>query len=333
MYDSGPHSSLSGCLIRTPEDLLLLLENFDAAVYVVDVETHEILYANQWLRELFGEEVVGRKYWQVFREDQTKPCETCKDNELPGGRLRHSGGVTAQAYDTGRNPCVTMRSRLLELSDGRKVRLEIGLNVEQVNELADDPPSYPAESAPQLKKHKVPPEPESTTLDRRQGRREILEQQSRVELLNGDLMKVNAGLSEVNSALKLLAENIDRPKGASEKRILHGIRYNVLPLLHELRERVEGEGHRASLESLHVYLAGLITGSDDNLYVTEQLTRTEAKIAAMIRSGKSSLEIARKLHVSPNTVKTHRYNIRRKLKINQNYNLRHYLSRTWDSPE
>jgi len=52
----------------------------------------------------------------------------------------------------------------------------------------------------------------------------------------------------------------------------------------------------------------------------------ELRIAAMVKNGLTSQEIARQLNISLHTVKTHRKNIRKKLKIqNSTVNLSSYL--------
>jgi DNA-binding CsgD family transcriptional regulator len=60
---------------------------------------------------------------------------------------------------------------------------------------------------------------------------------------------------------------------------------------------------------------------------TLRLTRREMEICDLIKSGLSSLEIARKLNLSIRSVENHRKNIRRKLELtNKNINLVTYLS-------
>ena len=56
------------------------------------------------------------------------------------------------------------------------------------------------------------------------------------------------------------------------------------------------------------------------------LTPTEIQVAALIRDGKASKDIAEVLHVSEKAVEFHRNNIRRKLNItNKKENLRSHL--------
>lgn len=60
----------------------------------------------------------------------------------------------------------------------------------------------------------------------------------------------------------------------------------------------------------------------------------ELKVAMMIKKGFSTDEIARMLHLSGHTVKTHRRSIRRKLNIrNSKINQTSYLRFKLDKPE
>ena len=57
-----------------------------------------------------------------------------------------------------------------------------------------------------------------------------------------------------------------------------------------------------------------------------RFTRTEIQVANLIKSGKSSKEIAELLNVSTGTVETHRNNIRNKLGLrHKNINLQAHL--------
>jgi DNA-binding CsgD family transcriptional regulator len=56
------------------------------------------------------------------------------------------------------------------------------------------------------------------------------------------------------------------------------------------------------------------------------LTPTEIKVASMIKDGKTTKEMADLLHLSANTIRTHRFNIRSKLGLKKRkINLRSYL--------
>jgi DNA-binding NarL/FixJ family response regulator len=77
----------------------------------------------------------------------------------------------------------------------------------------------------------------------------------------------------------------------------------------------------------HVKPAPLISHSDkDNSCLYQNLSPTEIKIAAFIKKGKTTKDMANILGQSVRTIEVHRHNIRKKLGIaNAKVNLRTYL--------
>ncbi len=61
--------------------------------------------------------------------------------------------------------------------------------------------------------------------------------------------------------------------------------------------------------------------------VAMSLSFTELRIASLIKNGVTTEGIAKQLHMAESTVRTHRKNIRKKLKINNaQFSLRNYLN-------
>jgi DNA-binding NarL/FixJ family response regulator len=154
-----------------------------------------------------------------------------------------------------------------------------------------------------------------------ESRRAALHHQQQLEQLNNQLL-------ETNDALSVLARNLERARKESEKQILHRTRTLILPIIERLLKEKGLARHRADLEMLRSYMMNLFPGHTEELKMAARLSATESRIAAMIRNGLSSEEIARSLYISTNTVKTHRKNIRRKLNLqNSGRNLRTWLKR------
>jgi PAS domain S-box-containing protein len=108
--------------------LLTVMDSLDAAVYVADVETYEILYGNKYVRDLYGE-VVGETCWQVLQDGQSGPCNFCTKERLltPDGE---PAGVNVREYrkeDTG--TWYEVRNRAIRWVDGRTVVLQIAADV------------------------------------------------------------------------------------------------------------------------------------------------------------------------------------------------------------
>jgi DNA-binding CsgD family transcriptional regulator len=158
------------------------------------------------------------------------------------------------------------------------------------------------------------------TDDLKQSRSELLVQQQR-------LANMNAQLFDTNRALSIFAQNIEREKEEIEKRIALRLRNIILPMVVKLRNDQALHKYRAQLDTLTRQIEDLTSGFAIDPRVAMSLSFTELKIASLIKNGITTEEIARQLYIAASTVRTHRKNIRRKLKINNaTYSLRNFLS-------
>jgi PAS domain S-box-containing protein len=141
-----------------------------------------------------------------------------------------------------------------------------------------------------------------------------------------DLEKANRELVQTNNALSVLARNIDRKKDDLEKKIAQTISAQIMPIIEEIQKDKIPEKSRVKVDVLTAYLNDLTPDAAKGHDIIISLSAMELRIAMMIKNGFSTDEIARLLHISPHTVKTHRRNIRKKLNIrNSNINLTSYL--------
>jgi DNA-binding NarL/FixJ family response regulator len=141
-----------------------------------------------------------------------------------------------------------------------------------------------------------------------------------------ELEDVNMQLIETNNALSILARNLEKARKVSERQLLHSSRTLILPIVDKLRRSRYLRNHRTDLDLLSSYIKDLNPGLADEMGIAGSLSATESRIAAMIKVGMTSQDIARNLYISPETVKTHRKNIRRKLKLQgSGINLQTYL--------
>ena len=82
----------------------------------------------------------------------------------------------------------------------------------------------------------------------------------------------------------------------------------------------------ADLDVLETNVNSLFSVSDNHHEIINILTDQEMRVTALIKRGLTSQKISNLLCISEDTVKTHRKNIRKKLKIqNSNINLISYL--------
>ena len=121
-------------LIDSHVRFLMVLDSIDADIYVSDLETYEVLLTNRHMRQSFGEDLVGKTCYQVFR-NETIPCSHCTNDKL----LDSDGSPAGVCVWEGKNP-ITGKwyinyDRAVKWVDGRFVRLQIATDISRIKDL------------------------------------------------------------------------------------------------------------------------------------------------------------------------------------------------------
>lgn len=110
------------------ERLITILESLDAIVYVADMETHEVLFANNYAQKVFGD-VAGKTCWDTFQKGKDGPCKLCTNDKLLTADGKPAGVCTWEFQDTVTGKWFDIRDRAIPWVDGRMVRLEIATDI------------------------------------------------------------------------------------------------------------------------------------------------------------------------------------------------------------
>ena len=149
--------------------------------------------------------------------------------------------------------------------------------------------------------------------------KDLIEHKSNMEKLNKEMI-------ETNRALSVLARNIDKNKEVFEKKIYDTCIVKLMPIIKDLKNNKTCQKIMADLDVLETNLSSIFSTSNHHHEIISYLTDQEIRVAALIKRGLTSHKISNLLCISEETVKTHRKNIRKKLKINNsNVNLVSYL--------
>ncbi|MCP4544814.1 MAG: response regulator [Chloroflexi bacterium] len=108
--------------------LWTVLNNIDALIYVADLETYEILFANVQLEQVFGK-VEGCICWQALQDDQTEPCSFCSNHALLDEQRPPDGIHRWQFQNTRNGRWYTVADSVIEWMDGRLVRLSMAADI------------------------------------------------------------------------------------------------------------------------------------------------------------------------------------------------------------
>jgi len=147
-----------------------------------------------------------------------------------------------------------------------------------------------------------------------------------------ELQNANRQLMENNKALATLAKNIERTKNDVEANIEKKIRFSIVPVIEGLQQSKNlSRNHQRDLKLLLDLVADLTSTLNVQQELSATFTPTEFRVTVLIGEGLITNEIARHMHISPETVKSHRKNIRKKLNLNNtHHNLRAHLQAALD---
>ena len=128
--------------------------------------------------------------------------------------------------------------------------------------------------------------------------------------------KKSQALLETMEALSVLMKNINMTKQEMGKMIVRQFRALLAPIIDNLQNERNATVYKAQLAMLSHYLetltVDLSTSQPANLSLSA-LSFRELQIALLIKNDLTNEDIAAQLHISPETVRTHRRNIRKKL--------------------
>lgn len=105
-----------------------ILDSIDADVYVSDMDTYEIIFTNQHLQGSFGDDIVGKTCWKIFR-GESGPCPHCTNEQLLDSKGKPAGIVTWECQNPITKNWYINQDRAIKWVDGRYVRLQIATDI------------------------------------------------------------------------------------------------------------------------------------------------------------------------------------------------------------
>lgn len=155
----------------------------------------------------------------------------------------------------------------------------------------------------------------------------IIEIQEALEAKEVELRNERERLEETNIALRVLLRQRDEDKTRIEETIYANVDRLVLPYIEQMLQGNLSDKQRTLTEVVDANLRDIISPFLQNLSALNMLlTPQEIEVSNMVRSGRTSKEIAEVLGISTSGVDFHRKRLRQKLGLtNSSKNLRSYL--------
>ena len=143
---------------------------------------------------------------------------------------------------------------------------------------------------------------------------------------NKDLSEKTKNLEDLNTALRILLENREKDKKENEEKILLNVKELLIPYLYKLKNCPLTENQSNYIDLLESGLQDIISPFAHKLTSRYMhITPGEMKVANLLKEGKTSKEIAEILNSTERAVVAHRLNLRKKLGLSREANLRTYL--------
>jgi PAS domain S-box-containing protein len=330
-------------LIESEGTLQKVIRRFPIPAFMIDTR-HTVIHWNKALEELSGipgQEMLGtNRHWQAFYSAE-RPClaDLLVDQTLDrveswyGGKARLSPLIDEAFEAVDFFPDLGESGRWLHFT-AAAVRNSQGALIGAITTLENITERKLAEEA--LKRahdeleHRVQERTRALTVSSRLLKAEVIERRITQEKLSkreGELKTKSDHLEEVNTALKVLLKQREDDKRELEEKILANVREILLPYIENLKRTGLAEGQLATLGVIETHLKEIVSPFIRSLtdkYLS--MTPREVQVATLVKSGKTTKEIAALLNISPAAIDFHRNNLRSKLGLlNRKVSLRVHL--------
>jgi PAS domain S-box-containing protein len=116
------------------ERFLTVLDSLDAAIYVADTQTHEVLFMNKHLIQSLGRDMTGGVCWQVFKQ-ASGPCAWCLEHQRQEAQGQPSGVQSWQEQNPVTPRWYVHHGRFIRWTDGRPAKIQIATDITELKKM------------------------------------------------------------------------------------------------------------------------------------------------------------------------------------------------------
>jgi len=113
----------------TKLQLEFIFNNLDSSIYITDMKSNEILFMNEHMKNIFGEDLTGKICWQVIHKNMDAPCEFCKNDKLIDPDGNPEKPYVWEHYNQTLQNWYELRDQAIPWIDGRLVRMQIATDI------------------------------------------------------------------------------------------------------------------------------------------------------------------------------------------------------------
>ncbi|MBF0350056.1 MAG: response regulator [SAR324 cluster bacterium] len=133
----GVFNGIAQQLREAHERFITVMDSLETIVYVADMTTYEIIFANKYTTNLFGN-IVGGACWEKIQNGQSGPCAFCTNKKLLTSGGIPNEGLRWESRNTVTNSWYLMFDRAIKWIDGRVVRMSIATDITYIKMIEED---------------------------------------------------------------------------------------------------------------------------------------------------------------------------------------------------
>lgn len=119
------------------ERLTTILDSLESIVYVADMQTYEVLFANRYAHQLLDDNLIGKPCWQALQKEKM-PCAFCTNNKLIDADGEATGVHAWEFYNSKVYRWFFIQDQAIRWTDERLVRLEIATDITDRKQVEED---------------------------------------------------------------------------------------------------------------------------------------------------------------------------------------------------
>ena len=135
LSDISERKAAEIALHESEERLLTIMNNADASIYIADMHTYELLFANEKIRKAWGGfDLIGQPCWQALYGLQ-EPCPYCNNAKLLSA---HGNVVNWEFQNLLNGKWYDCRDSTIRWTDGRLVRMEMATDISENKKMDEE---------------------------------------------------------------------------------------------------------------------------------------------------------------------------------------------------
>lgn len=128
IQDISRQKEIESQLVKANDRLLKILDSVPADVYVSDMQTDQILYTNEQMRQTFGRDLTGEICWKVIRK-RNQRCEDCKIPHLLDENNKPAEVVVWETFNEIVGKHYLVHDKAIRWFDDCYVHMQIAMNI------------------------------------------------------------------------------------------------------------------------------------------------------------------------------------------------------------